>query len=97
MSARDRHPLAGQTVQLNDKATDPVRGAVVPGAIFRIEDYWQNVAGGSWMHAGSNPTALVYGMRSALAGLPLDNEVVYGKVDGLGHLVHVSELGEVVR
>jgi hypothetical protein len=26
-------------------------------------------------------------------GLPFDDEVVYGKLGGFGHLVHVSELG----
>lgn len=48
--------------------------------------------GQSWMFMTGNPAAIIYGMRVGVAGLPLDNEVVYGKVDGLGHMVHVSEI-----
>jgi hypothetical protein len=33
-----------------------------------------------------------YAMRSGVAGLPVDNEVVYGKVGAFGHLAHVSEI-----
>ena len=31
------------------------------------------------------------------SGLPVDDEVVYGKVGPFGHLLHVSELGEIVQ
>jgi len=51
--------------------------------------------GKSWMHADGNWAALHYAQRSGLTGLPIDNEVVYGKIDSLGHVVHVSELGEL--
>ncbi|WP_091086227.1 hypothetical protein [Micromonospora nigra] len=88
---RDRHPLAGQTVRLT--ASD----ARLAGKEYRVEDWWQNVTGGSWMDATGNPAALTYAMRSALAGLPLDNEVLYGKVAGRGHLVHVSEIETASR
>lgn len=86
----EAHPLAGQTVILpNDLKTLP---PVPAGSEFHIEDWWDHLTGGSWMFADGNPACLIYAMRSAGAGLPTDNEVVYGKVDGLGHLVHVSEL-----
>jgi hypothetical protein len=63
------------------------------GSEFRVEDWWDRVAGRSWQVATGNPAALEYGMRSGLTGLPLDDEVVYGKNEGgFGHLVHVSEL-----
>ena len=39
-------------------------------------------------HAAS----LAFATRAALAGLPLNNEVVYGKVGPYGHLVHVEEI-----
>lgn len=75
------HPLAGQTVVVADLGP------------FRIEDYWDRVSGGSWMFAAGNPAALQYAIRSATAELPLDDDVVYGKSEnGLGHIVHVSEL-----
>lgn len=60
---------------------------------IRIEDWWDRVAGGSWMDANGNPAALVYAMRSGLAGLPIDDKVLYGKdCQGFGHLLHVSEV-----
>lgn len=80
------HELAGQTVRINDDVPE------IGGADYRIKDWWDRVSGGSWMDAEGNPACLVYALRSAIAGLPLDNEVVYGKVGGLGHLVHVSQI-----
>lgn len=87
------HPLAGKNVLLNDKVQgDPE--VMWPGRVYTVEDWWDRVSGGSWMYAEGNPACLKYAMRSAMSGLPLDNEVVYGKIDGLGHLIHASELGE---
>lgn len=80
------HPLAGRTVTVDLGYGDGPQPYVV-------EDWWDRVGGGSWMDAASNPACLKYAMRSAMASLPLDNEVVYGK-SGLGHLVHDSELGD---
>lgn len=91
---REPHPLAGKKVKLQ------VKGGTHPdfedGSAFRIEDWWQNVYGQSWMYAQSNPAALKYAVRSAIVGLPLDNEVVYGKVDHFGLLIHITELGDVI-
>lgn len=82
------HPLAGHTVTV--KADLHGQG---PGEHeFTVEDWNDRVFGQSWMLLEGHPAALVYAMRSAMAGLPTDNEVVYGKVHGLGHLVHVSEI-----
>lgn len=80
MMHNESHPLAGQTVRLTS------------GEEYRLEDWWDTLTGGSWMFADGNPAALNYAMRSAAANLPLDNEVVYGKIGAFGHLVHVSEL-----
>lgn len=86
----DRHPLAGQTVKLN-LASAPAAGDAVGS--FRVEDWWDRVGRGSWMFAQGNPACLMYAMRSGIAQLPTDDEVVYGKDErGLGHIVHVSEL-----
>jgi hypothetical protein len=84
----EKHPLAGKTVTL--KLAADTEG--INGKEFRVEDYWQNVAGKSWMDCQGNPACLVYAMRSAFGALPMDNNVVYGKVGPFGHLVHVSEL-----
>lgn len=83
---RERSPLAGQTVKIRANV------AQIGGEEYRVEDWWQNVSGGSWMFADGNPAALNYAMRSAFAGLPTDDDVLYGKVGPFGHLVHVSEI-----
>lgn len=72
---------AGQTYKIGD-------------ADYRVEDWWDRVAGKSWMDSDGNPACIDYALRSAHAALPIDNEVVYGKVGRIGCLVHVSELGE---
>lgn len=94
MKHSEPHPLAGQTVKLANVATDP-RGMVVDGAEYRIEDWWDLAMGVSWMDAQNNPAALQYAYRTGAAknrSVPIDDEVLYGKIGGLGHLVHVSEL-----
>jgi hypothetical protein len=85
------HPLAGQTVKL---ALAGPAADLVDGDLYRIEDWWDRVYGASWGVSGGNPAAMKYAIRSGLSGLPTDDEVVYGKVNGIGHLVHVSELVE---
>lgn len=92
MSHSEPHPLAGQTVKLELAAEGP---NLANGDLYQIEDYWDRISGGSWMFAAGNPAAMLYGMRSGIGNLPVDDEVVYGKDEfGLGHIVHVSELIE---
>ena len=60
---------------------------------FRVEDWCDRILGHSWMDANNNLIAIAYAIRAASSGLPIDNEVLYGKTpDGLSHLVHVSEV-----
>lgn len=86
------HPLAGQKVTISENVTDPAQGAVKPGAEYRIEDWWDRVSGRSWGEADGNPACIHYAMRAASNLIPPDDEVLYGKIDGFGHLVHVSEI-----
>jgi hypothetical protein len=89
----DPFKFAGATFKVNAQLD-----SMIPGTyLYHIEDYWDQVYGGSWMMATGNPAALLYAIRSLKAGLPIDDEVVYGKVDGLGYIVHVSELGDIVE
>lgn len=98
------HPLTRQTVLLGERAADPIRGMVAAGKRAYVEGWWDVLTNGSWMDAQGNMACLQYAMRSAAAGLPLDDEVVYVKIATsdepraieLGHLVHVSELGDPV-
>ncbi len=88
--ARHREPsaYAGKVVRI--KASAPQLG----GSEYRVEDWWDRLGYGSWMHQNGNPACLNYAIRSGLAGLPTDDEVLYGKIGAFGHLVHVSEIEE---
>lgn len=80
------HPLAGKMAKICDDAT------VIGGREIQIEDWWDRVAGASWMFSTNNPACLNYAVRSSVKPLPTDDLVVYGKIDGFGYLVHASEL-----
>ena len=84
--------LAGQTVTIVDNATHPQ--FEIAGVEYRVEDWWDRVYGKGWGESEGNPAALIYAMRSAFQPTPLsfDNEVLYGKIGGLGVLVHISEI-----
>lgn len=91
---RERSPLAGCEVKTRpDAGMNPLTGGNLGGQVFRVEDWWENVYGRSWMAANGNPAAMIYGIRIGMKGtVPLDNEVLYGKIGGMGYLFHVSEL-----
>jgi hypothetical protein len=94
MSAHpEPHPLAGQTVTIRHDVKD-AREMVVGGASYRVEDWWDRVSGTSWTEASGNPAAMQYAIRTGCAvdPVPIDDEVLYGKIDGFGHLVHVTEI-----
>jgi hypothetical protein len=57
-----------------------------------VEDYWDVIEGTSWKWCIGNSACTLYAKRSAAANLPLDDEVLYGKIGIAGCLVHVSEL-----
>jgi len=61
-----------------------------------VEDTCEKALGCWRGYAQGNPSALIYAVRSVEDKLPFDSpnsgEVVYGKVNGLGELVHISEL-----
>lgn len=84
------HPWAGETVRINQKDHCDDREQIVPDAELVIEDWWDRVFGTDWQMT-PHPLALRHMLRANRASLPLDDEVVYGKIDGMGVLVHVSE------
>lgn len=85
------HPLAGRPVTLieNNSLGIPTT------EIYMIEDWWDSITGNSWQISTGNPAALEYSLRIATTSIPLDDEVVYGKLKGLGILVHVSEIAGI--
>ena len=86
--------LAGQTVTIKETVTHPQFD--IAGKKYLVEDWWDRVSGVSWMDADGNPACLIYAMRSARQTpmLPIDNKVLYGKIGGLGVLVHITEIDE---
>lgn len=76
--------LAGKTVKIKDGAVH------VGGSEYHVEDYWHLIAGKSWMFCDGNHACLDYAMRNI--GLPIDNNVLYGKIGNAGKLVHISEI-----
>lgn len=85
---RETHPLAGQEVK--------IKQGQMKGVIIRVEDWWQNVYGDSWGETTGNPACMQYALRIVNQDfyVPPDDEVIYGKIGSLGHLVHVTELEE---
>lgn len=83
------HPNAGCTVTLSLAETAP---DIRTGDLFVVEDWADRVFGRSWGVMDGNPTAMKYAIRSGLSDLPTDDEVLYGKVAGFAHLIHVSEI-----
>lgn len=86
----EAHEFAGKKVVVKDNV--PLNAEFPPGVVGNVEDYWDRVYGKSWMDSDGNFAALNYAIRSGISGLPLDNDVLYVKIHGLGHLVHVSEV-----
>ena len=86
--------LKGKTVKVKFKSLP----MTFSGETLEIEDTWENVYGKSWKQVYGNPAVLMYGMRVSLSALPVDDNVYYGKDEnGLGHLIHESEIGEIVK
>lgn len=69
--------------------------SITPGETYKVEDEDINVFGKSWQIMEGNPAAMLYAVRSAMAFLPWDGKVYYGKIGNSGELVHESELEPV--
>lgn len=90
---RDPSPYAGKTVQLR---ADALEIGSLPAAVV---DWFENTdAKVTWQQAlaaGDN-RADSYNVRRARAGLPDDDDVLIGKIDGLTRLFHVTEVNGYV-
>jgi len=83
MIHQEKSPLTGKNVNLKC------------GTTILIEDWWDRISNKSWMVMNGNPGCIKYGIRVATDNLPLDDEVLYGHTrDGLGNLVHITEVDE---
>lgn len=93
MLHKERSEFAGKHVRIRD-GIKHLQVKNFGGSKILIEDWWDRVSGGSWMFAQGNPGCLVYALRTGTSKTPppTDDEVLYGKIEGLGHLVHISEI-----
>lgn len=90
----EKSELAGKKVKIKEEVKHP-QYPDFGGSEIKIEDWQDKVMGKSWMDCDGSPACLVYAMRTGLGkmDIPTDDEVLYGKRDdGLGSLVHISEL-----
>lgn len=86
--------LAGKTVRIKC-GPDPDE---LNGKEYRVEDWWDRIAGYSWKTAQGNPACVKYAVRQAFTRPPrppFDDEALYGKVGPFGHLIHISEIDEI--
>ncbi len=91
---KEKSPLAGESVKIK-KHVEHYQYPDFGGSEIKIEDWQDRVVGKSWMDCNGNPACMVYAMRTAcsIPPVPTDDEVLYGhRKDGLGSLVHMSEL-----
>lgn len=89
MIHNEKSPLADKKAKIKDDVAE------IGGNEIRIEDWMDRVIGQSWKNARGNFACINYAMRAGISGLPTDDEVLYGKIGGLGYCVHVTELEEV--
>ena len=86
MIHKEKSDYAGKEVLIKESSIG------LGGQTIKIEDWWDRVAGKSWMYCDGNLACLNYAIRSGHSLLPMDNNVLYGKIGGIGHLIHVSEI-----
>ena len=79
-------PLCGKTVT--------IKSGTFKGKEYVVEDWHDRVLPDVWWYCDGNPACLGYAVRSAADDLSSDLEVLYGKIDGMGYLVHISEIEE---
>lgn len=97
----EAHPFQGKMVRIADHVYDD-RDMIPAGGWARMEDWWDHLTGSSWM-VQQVAACVMYALRQGaikaqnLYDIPIDDEVVYVKVRGIGHLLHVTELSEEVK
>jgi len=84
---RDPSPYAGKTVRLRPGAAE------LGGHRADVVDWYDRLGGGvSWRDNPGDPRAQNYAIRRGLGNLPDDDDVLFARVDGMGQLIHVTEI-----
>lgn len=86
--------LKNVKVKLAKDIIDPYSGVIPAGTMYHIEDTWKNMSGNSVVDsaANGNYAALNYMLRAVKAEILDIENVYYGKINGLGFVVHKSEI-----
>lgn len=90
------HELARKKVKLNLLAEYPPFTNLNPifsGDVFIVEDWADNALGKKWEDQNTFTTV---SFDERTRNLDVDDDVIYGHVNGYGHLVFASELGDLV-
>lgn len=90
----NKYKYSGKTLRVKQGAGISFNGELLDEKEFVAEDYWINITGKSWMVSNGNPACIEYALRTGLNELnvPIDDNVVYGKIGYFGHLFHECEL-----
>lgn len=86
---RDPSPYAGQTVHLRPDAAE------IGGLPADVVDWYERTGQGlTWRQAleAGDFRAIGYNVRRGLGGLPDDDEVLMARVDGMGRIIHLTEI-----
>ena len=86
---RDPSPYAGQTVQLRPDAAE------IGGLAADVVDWYERTGQGiTWRQAldAEDFRAQGYAVRRGLRSLPDDDEVLFARVDGMGRIIHFTEI-----
>jgi hypothetical protein len=88
----DASPMAGKWAKIKENTPE------LGGKRILIEDWWDRLMQKGWGECTGNMACIRYAMRLAEATvnpsyktIVADDNVVYGKINGLGYLVHISE------
>lgn len=86
---RDPSPYAGLTVTLRPDAAE------IGGLDAEVVDWFERTGTGiTWRQAleQGDPRADGYNVRRGVGGLPDDDHVLFARVDGMGRLIHLTEI-----
>ncbi|MBA7624549.1 hypothetical protein ES703_31958 [subsurface metagenome] len=89
--------VKGETYRIKGKSEFFEKKYGTCNPLFVVEGTDKELFGCFWGGLNKNPTALFYGIRSGLEGLPLGGQVYYGHIEGVAELVHETELEEATE
>ena len=83
--------FAGKTVRIKSDHEQ------FDGKAMQVKDWWDKLNSLPWAISHSSVACLYYAVRTAGQDALTDNEVLLGIFEcGCEHLIHVSEIGEVM-